>query len=100
MCQCNHLVTKFEPELDMAHPGWSDQEYRARRKMIADVTFNYREGERIPRRVEFRYFDHNLNIDILESRYTLNYIPPSSLKVAIDGGFDTERIIKAYLLMF
>ena len=51
MCQCNHLVTKFEPELDMAHPGWSDQEYRARRKMIADVTFNYREGERIPRRV-------------------------------------------------
>ena len=86
MCQCNHLVTKFEPELDMAHPGWSDQEYRARRKMIADVTFNYREGERIPRRVEFRYFDQDFNIDILKSRYTLTYISPSSLKVAIEEG--------------
>ena len=42
--QCNHLLTKFEPELDMTHPGWSDQEYRARRKMIADVTFSYNSG--------------------------------------------------------
>ena len=47
--QCNHLLTKFEPELDMTHPGWSDQEYRARRKMIADLTFSYKSGEKIPR---------------------------------------------------
>ena len=47
--QCNHLLTKFEPELDMSHPGWSDQEYRARRKMIADVTFSYKSGDKIPR---------------------------------------------------
>ena len=46
--QCNHLLTKFEPELDMTHPGWSDQEYRARRKMIADVTFSYKSGDKIP----------------------------------------------------
>ena len=91
MCQCNHLVTKFEPELDMAHPGWSDQEYRARRKMIADVTFNYREGERIPRRVEFRYFDQDtyfgepLKISTLELNTAL-----SSLKVVIEEGFDTD----------
>ena len=69
MCQCNHLVTKFEPELDMAHPGWSDQEYRARRKMIADVTFNYREGERIPRRVEFR----NVDIQTFRISYRVQY---------------------------
>ena len=47
--KCNHLMTKFEPELDMTHPGWSDQHYRKRRKMIADVTFNYQDGDKIPR---------------------------------------------------
>ena len=25
---CNHLCLKMEPELDMTHPGWADQEYR------------------------------------------------------------------------
>merc|ERR1712198_674463 len=35
--------------LDMTHPGWSDKKYRSRRKMIADVTFNYKEGDKIPR---------------------------------------------------
>ena len=47
--KCNHILTKFEPELDMTHPGWSDKVYRSRRKMIADVTFNYKEGDKIPR---------------------------------------------------
>jgi len=47
--KCNHILTKLEPELDMNHPGWSDKEYRARRKMIADITFNYKHGDHIPR---------------------------------------------------
>lgn len=28
---CNHLMTKYEPDLDMSHPGFADKEYRERR---------------------------------------------------------------------
>lgn len=39
---CNHLMTKYEPDLDMNHPGFADKEYRARRKYIAEVAFAYK----------------------------------------------------------
>lgn len=39
---CNHLMTKYEPDLDMNHPGFADKEYRARRKLIAEVAFSYK----------------------------------------------------------
>ncbi|KAK1168874.1 tyrosine hydroxylase 2 [Acipenser oxyrinchus oxyrinchus] len=47
--KCHHLITKYDPDLDHDHPGYSDPEYRKRRSFISELAFNYREGEPLPR---------------------------------------------------
>ncbi|XP_053717275.1 tyrosine hydroxylase 2 [Synchiropus splendidus] len=46
--KCNLLITKFNPDMDELHPGYSDPEYRKRRAFISELAFKYNHGDPLP----------------------------------------------------
>ncbi|XP_056131742.1 tyrosine hydroxylase 2 [Lampris incognitus] len=47
--RCNLLITKYDPDMDQEHPGFSDPEYRKRRAFISELAFNYKMWDPLPR---------------------------------------------------
>merc|ERR1712038_1400618 len=47
--QFANQILSYGSELDSDHPGFTDSTYRAGRKEFADIAFNYKHGQPIPR---------------------------------------------------
>ncbi|PSN41889.1 Tyrosine 3-monooxygenase [Blattella germanica] len=94
---CNHLMTKYEPELDMNHPGFADKTYRERRKKIAEIAFSYKYGDPIPR-IEYSPEEtstwtavFNMVLDLMPKHACMEYRKVFKM-LQDDGIFKPDRI--------
>ncbi|XP_028669877.1 tyrosine hydroxylase 2 [Erpetoichthys calabaricus] len=47
--KCHHLITKFDPDMDDGHPGYTDAEYKKRRSVITELAFTFKHGDLLPK---------------------------------------------------
>lgn len=94
---CNHLMTKYEPDLDMNHPGFSDQVYRQRRKDIAEIAFKYKYGDPIPH-IEYTETEYatwgsvfNRVLDLMPKHFCKEYQEVFT-RLQAEGIFTPDRI--------
>ncbi|KAJ8007045.1 hypothetical protein DPEC_G00113500 [Dallia pectoralis] len=86
--KCNLLITKYDPDIDQDHPGFSDPEYRKRRCYIAELAANYKQGEPLPR-VEYTLEEVATWREVYQNLRTI--YPDRACKQFLDGLEQLER---------
>ncbi|KAL0962891.1 hypothetical protein UPYG_G00346800 [Umbra pygmaea] len=86
--KCNLLITKYDPDIDQDHPGFSDAEYRKRRCFIAELAANFKQGDPLPR-VEYTPEEVATWREVYRNLRTI--YPDRACKQFLDGLLQLER---------
>ncbi|XP_042366961.1 tyrosine hydroxylase 2 [Plectropomus leopardus] len=86
--KCNMLITKFDPDMDQDHPGYSDPEYRKRRAFISELAFRYKQGDPLPT-VEYTAEEVSTWTEVY--RQLRSIYPSLACRQFLDGLLQLER---------